>query len=187
MSEWREQLTPEQFNICRGKGTERAFTGKYWDTKTPGIYRCACCGEALFDSASKYDSGSGWPSFYAPVAEAALRTETDVVPWHGAHRGVVSRLRCAPRACVSRRAAPHGTALLHQLGLAGARGACAGNDRAPCPSRPALVPRCPHSCLTLQDAFIECAPSWSDVGFKSPSSRGLGHCPFTAVTGVRIP
>ena len=75
--QWREQLTPEQFNICRGKGTERAFTGKYWDTKTAGTYRCACCGEALFDSATKYDSGSGWPSFYAPVAEAALRTETD--------------------------------------------------------------------------------------------------------------
>ena len=75
--QWREKLTPEQFNICRGKGTERAFTGKYWDTKTPGTYRCACCGEALFDSGTKYDSGSGWPSFYAPVAEAALSTETD--------------------------------------------------------------------------------------------------------------
>ena len=75
--QWREKLSPEQFSICRQKGTERAFTGKYWDTKTAGTYRCACCGEALFDSATKYDSGSGWPSFYAPVAEAALRTETD--------------------------------------------------------------------------------------------------------------
>ena len=75
--QWREKLSPEQFSICRQKGTERAFTGKYWDTKTAGTYRCACCGEALFDSATKYDSGSGWPSFYAPVAEEVLRTETD--------------------------------------------------------------------------------------------------------------
>ena len=64
--QWREKLSPEQFSICRQKGTERAFTGKYWDTKTAGTYRCACCGGARF-----------WPSFYAPVAEAALRTETD--------------------------------------------------------------------------------------------------------------
>ena len=75
--QWRDKLSPEQFNICRGKGTERAFTGKYWDTKTPGVYRCACCGEALFDSATKYDSGSGWPSFYAAAAEESLVTESD--------------------------------------------------------------------------------------------------------------
>jgi peptide-methionine (R)-S-oxide reductase len=75
--QWRDKLTPEQFHICRGKGTERAFSGKYWDTKTPGTYHCACCGVALFDSATKYDSGSGWPSFYAPVAQEAIRTETD--------------------------------------------------------------------------------------------------------------
>lgn len=75
--QWRDKLSPEQFNICRGKGTERAFTGKYWDTKTPGVYRCACCGEALFDSATKYDSGSGWPSFYAPAAGESLVTESD--------------------------------------------------------------------------------------------------------------
>ena len=74
---WREQLTPEQFRICRQKGTERAFTGKYWDCKTPGSYRCACCGAALFDSATKYDSGSGWPSFYAPAAEQAVSTQAD--------------------------------------------------------------------------------------------------------------
>jgi len=75
--QWREKLTPEQFNICRGKGTERAFTGKYWNTKTPGTYHCACCGVALFDSTTKYDSGSGWPSFYAPVSEQVIRSETD--------------------------------------------------------------------------------------------------------------
>jgi peptide-methionine (R)-S-oxide reductase len=74
---WRERLTPEQYRICREKGTERAFTGKYWDCKTPGSYRCACCGTPLFDSATKYDSGSGWPSFYAPAAEQAVSTQTD--------------------------------------------------------------------------------------------------------------
>ncbi|MFM7275579.1 MAG: peptide-methionine (R)-S-oxide reductase MsrB [Gammaproteobacteria bacterium] len=75
--QWRVKLSPEQFHVCRQKGTERAFTGKYWNTKTPGTYRCACCGEALFDSATKYDSGSGWPSFYAPVDAAGVATETD--------------------------------------------------------------------------------------------------------------
>ena len=72
--QWREKLTPEQFNICRGKGTERAFTGKYWDTKTPGTYRCACCGEALFDSGTKYDSASGSPgsSALAAASSAAI-------------------------------------------------------------------------------------------------------------------
>ena len=75
--QWREKLSPEQFYVCRQKGTERAFTGKYWDTKTPGIYACACCGEPLFHSSTKYDSGSGWPSFYAPVSEQGVATETD--------------------------------------------------------------------------------------------------------------
>ena len=86
--QWREKLSPEQFSICRQKGTERAFTGKYWDTKTAGTYRCACCGEALFDSATKYDSGSGWPSFYAPMAEEVLRTEV-MCRGCGAHLGHV--------------------------------------------------------------------------------------------------
>ena len=75
--QWRDRLSPEQFQICRLKGTERAFTGKYWDTKTPGTYRCACCGAALFDSGTKYDSGSGWPSFWAPLDEQGVATETD--------------------------------------------------------------------------------------------------------------
>ena len=90
--QWREQLTPEQFNICRGKGTERAFTGKYWDTKTPGTYRCACCGEALFDSATKYDSGSGWPSYYQPVAADAVEELRDTS--HGMLRIGVRCARC---------------------------------------------------------------------------------------------
>jgi len=90
--EWQDRLTPEQFRICRQKGTERAFTGKYWDTKTDGTYRCACCGEALFDSGTKYDSGSGWPSFYAPVADGSVATETDTT--HGMLRIEVTCRRC---------------------------------------------------------------------------------------------
>lgn len=66
-AEWRERLTPLQFEITRKKGTERAFTGKYTDTKTPGTYRCICCGEPLFASGEKFHSGCGWPSFFAPI------------------------------------------------------------------------------------------------------------------------
>lgn len=76
-SEWRQELTPEQYEICRQKGTERAFTGAYWNTKEPGTYLCACCGEALFSANTKFDSGSGWPSFYAPVDAAKIAAESD--------------------------------------------------------------------------------------------------------------
>lgn len=75
--EWRRILTAEQFHVCRKGGTERAFTGKYWNTKTGGTYRCACCGNPLFSSETKYDSGTGWPSFWAPIAKDAVRTEED--------------------------------------------------------------------------------------------------------------
>ncbi|MBM3487648.1 MAG: peptide-methionine (R)-S-oxide reductase MsrB [Alphaproteobacteria bacterium] len=76
-AEWRRTLTVEQFQVCRKGGTERAFTGKYWNTKTRGTYRCACCGNPLFSSETKYDSGTGWPSFWAPIAEGAVRMEED--------------------------------------------------------------------------------------------------------------
>lgn len=76
-TEWAEQLTPEEYQITRGRGTERAFTGKYHDTKTPGTYRCICCGNELFRSEQKYDSGSGWPSFSAPAEESAVEERPD--------------------------------------------------------------------------------------------------------------
>ena len=76
-AEWRAELTPLQYHVCREKGTERAFTGEYHDSKTPGIYRCVCCGTPLFESSTKFDSGTGWPSFRAPADEDNVRTEED--------------------------------------------------------------------------------------------------------------
>jgi len=76
-AEWQAQLTPEQFHVARKAGTERAFTGPNWDQKAPGTYRCVCCGQALFDADTKYDSGTGWPSFYAPIAEDAVEYHAD--------------------------------------------------------------------------------------------------------------
>jgi peptide-methionine (R)-S-oxide reductase len=76
-AEWRAELTPEQYQVARKKGTERAFTGAYWDSKAPGVYTCACCGQELFASDTKYDSGTGWPSFWQPVAPDAVETESD--------------------------------------------------------------------------------------------------------------
>ena len=75
--EWKSQLTSEQFRVARKKGTERAFTGEYWNNHEEGVYRCVCCGEELFESDTKFDSGSGWPSFNAPVSEDRVRTEND--------------------------------------------------------------------------------------------------------------
>ena len=76
-AEWREQLTPEQFRVARGHGTERPFTGPYWDTKSPGTYACICCGAPLFASTTKFDSGTGWPSFYAPIEPDAVAEYSD--------------------------------------------------------------------------------------------------------------
>ena len=76
--EWKAELTPEQYKICRRKGTERAFTGTYNACKDPGTYVCVCCGNPLFDADTKFDSGTGWPSFFAPVAADAVAEEEDV-------------------------------------------------------------------------------------------------------------
>lgn len=89
-AEWRDELTPEQYNVCRCGGTEPAFTGKYWDTKTPGTYHCAACDTALFSSETKYDSGSGWPSFWAPISEGAIAEKNDT-----SHGMVRTEILCA--------------------------------------------------------------------------------------------
>jgi len=75
--EWKQQLTPEQFHVTRKKGTERAYTGAYWDNHEPGVYQCVCCGNNLFSSDTKFDSGTGWPSFTAPIDENHIKSESD--------------------------------------------------------------------------------------------------------------
>jgi methionine-R-sulfoxide reductase len=75
--EWRQALTPEQFYVCRCKGTEKPFSGEYYQCKESGIYRCVCCGNELFDSTTKFDSGTGWPSFFAPSSPENIRTQVD--------------------------------------------------------------------------------------------------------------
>ncbi len=90
--EWRKLLSSEEYQVLRRKGTERAFTGRYWQTKEPGTYVCAACGNALFSSETKYESGSGWPSFYAPLEDEAVATETDYS--HGMVRTEAMCARC---------------------------------------------------------------------------------------------
>jgi peptide-methionine (R)-S-oxide reductase len=91
-AEWRAELSPEQYRILREHGTERAFTGQYWDHHEAGAYLCAACGEPLFSSAAKYDSGSGWPSFFAPLNAAAVTEKTDTS--HGMVRTEALCRRC---------------------------------------------------------------------------------------------
>jgi peptide-methionine (R)-S-oxide reductase len=90
--EWRKQLTPEQYQVARKAGTEPAFTGKYWKTKDAGTFTCICCGQPLFSSESKFDSGTGWPSFYQPVDQGAVAAHTDRS--HGMSRTEVRCSRC---------------------------------------------------------------------------------------------
>ncbi len=91
-ADWREELTPEQFHVLRQKGTERAFSGAYWDTKTPGVYLCAGCGQELFSSDTKFDSGCGWPSFYQAADDRRIDEHVDRS--HGMTRTEVTCSRC---------------------------------------------------------------------------------------------
>ena len=90
--QWRRKLTSEQFEVCRNKGTERPFSGEYHDCKDAGIYRCVCCGEILFDSDTKFDSGTGWPSFFQPASKEAVKTDDDYS--YGSHRIEVMCSKC---------------------------------------------------------------------------------------------
>jgi peptide-methionine (R)-S-oxide reductase len=76
-AEWRARLSPEQYRVTRRKSTERAFTGRFWNTKTEGTYVCVCCGQKLFSSKAKYDSGTGWPSFWQPISPVSIATQDD--------------------------------------------------------------------------------------------------------------
>jgi peptide-methionine (R)-S-oxide reductase len=91
-ADWKKQLTPNQYFVTRQKGTEPPFTGEYEDTKTPGTYACVCCGQPLFRSETKYHSGSGWPSFYAPADKEAVAVDADES--HGMNRNEVKCSRC---------------------------------------------------------------------------------------------
>jgi peptide-methionine (R)-S-oxide reductase len=90
--EWKKELTPEQYQVCRMKGTEPPFTGKYYNSKELGTYLCAACGNQLFDSNTKFDSGTGWPSFYQPISEDNVETEDDTS--YGMRRTEVMCSRC---------------------------------------------------------------------------------------------
>ena len=91
-ADWKKQLTPEQYHVTREKGTEAPFTGKYWDLHDDGTYHCVCCGAKLFSSGTKFESGSGWPSFYAPIDEQNLRKLEDTS--HGMRRVEVECAQC---------------------------------------------------------------------------------------------
>jgi peptide-methionine (R)-S-oxide reductase len=90
--EWKEKLTPDQFEVCINKGTEPPFSGKYYNNKEKGTYKCSCCGETLFDSDTKYDSGSGWPSFWQPLADEKIEYISDTT--YGMVRTEVNCKKC---------------------------------------------------------------------------------------------
>jgi peptide-methionine (R)-S-oxide reductase len=99
-AEWKKQLDGEQFDVTRKEGTERAGSGKYAYNHTDGLYHCICCNTVLFDSKTKFESGTGWPSFYQPIAKRERRRADGPHLWRGAHQGELRALRRAPGSCV---------------------------------------------------------------------------------------
>jgi len=116
--EWRKQLPSGVYEITRHADTELAYSGKYWNLHDKGIFRCICCDNALFSSATKFDSGTGWPSFWEPIAKGMFREISDSSIGHGANSGRVQGVRCASGTCVRRRSEADGAAVLHELGIA---------------------------------------------------------------------
>lgn len=116
--EWRKQLTPDQYHVTREAGTECAFTGAYWNTKDPGMYHCVCCGEPLFDSNTKFNSGTGWPSFNKPTGESSVVEHRDTKYGMVRTRGPLRQVRRASGACVRRWSCADRLALLHEFGRA---------------------------------------------------------------------
>ena len=118
--EWKKELTPEQFAVARQKGTEPAFSGEYHDNKEKGIYKCVCCGTELFGSDTKFDSGTGWPSFHQPMSHENVKSEKD--DSHGMRRWRCSAVNATPTwAMSSKTVETDWTPLLHQLGFPQAR------------------------------------------------------------------
>ena len=118
-AEWREQLTPEQYHVTRKAGTERAFSGEYCDCHEDGVYTCVCCGTELFDAETKFDSGTGWPSFYQPLKPENVGEKEDKSLWMRRVGGGVLKLRRASGPRVPRRPCAHRSSLLHELGIFG--------------------------------------------------------------------
>ena len=117
-AEWKQLLNREQYRVARKAGTERAFSGKYYNSKEAGEYICICCGLPLFSSEHKFDSRTGWPSYWQPLANDAVLEHEDRAFGDAQNRGDLRALRCPPGACLSRWPAADRATLLHQLGLA---------------------------------------------------------------------
>ena len=133
-AEWRSKLTEEQYHVTRRKGTEPPFTGEYEDTETPGAYVCVCCGQPLFASDAKYHSGSGWPSYWQPIAAENIEMERDVAYGMVRTRGSLQPLRCTSGTRLRRRPQAHRAEVLHQL-------RCSAFDRGMIPRKDDLMGR----------------------------------------------